>query len=696
LLADARELAGAEGELLHGRYRVLRELGRGGMGIVYAAEDTALARRVALKRLSFAAGLGPGLAEQALREARAAARLDHPNIAAVYDAYPDALVLQLVEGPSLAELARPPLGELVGWIRDAARAVQHAHEHGIVHRDLKPHNLLVAGGRVFVTDFGLAKELATAGAHSLSGSVLGTPSYMPPEQASGLAREVDARSDVYALGATLYDKLAGRPPFVAGDVVALLRAVVEDEPPPLAALAPDVPRDLALVVAKCLEKDKARRYASAAALADDLERWLAGRPVEARAPSAGYRLAKFVRRHRALVAAASVVGVVLVGAALWNTAERRARGVTEAALALSDELDVLIENADFVERAETPISKSEELERGVARCRDFLAAHPGAIALRVKMGMLLRGLGRRDEALGEFERALALAPEDGHARLERGLLLASKERAGNGGADAAELAARATTDLVFARAHPAGLRRLDLARAEAELLRLEGKLDEAQRKYAELARIAPDAEAPPALAALALAQGDPDEAFRQALSTLDLQRGFAPAYAAERAPAAPEEVLAAAIRQHARSADGLVTIEGLAGRYTDWDARLAEKKSTAAAHAQRALGELRRAARLEREGRAEEALVALEHASQSLGFATTIAPELAEAHLDLAEVELERARLLRALARIDAAEAAMARADLAAGKGRSAGASAVRLRDLEVRIGTAPTPAETR
>jgi serine/threonine-protein kinase len=458
---------------------------------------------------------------------------------------------------------------------------------------------------------------------------------------------------VYALGATLYDKLAGRPPFVAADVVALLRAVVEDEPTPLPALAPDVPRDLALVVEKCLEKDKARRYASAAALADDLDNWLAGRPVVARAPSVGYRLAKWVRRHRTLVAAAAVVLAVLAGALVWNAAERRARGVTEAALALSDELDVLVENADFAGRAEAPASEREELERGVARCRAFLAEHPEVTGIRAKLGGLLRALGRREEALDEFEAVLAAEPESALAHLERGLLLA-RQQAEMQSADP-ELAAHARADLAFACARPVGLRTLDLRRGEAELLRLEGKLEEARALHAELARIAPDAAAPPPLAALALAQGDPDEAFRQAMSALDLHRGFASAYQAEREPQTPEEVLAAAVRQHARSADGLVAIEGLTGRYTDWDARLAERKSTAGAHAQRALGELRRAARLEREGALETALEVLALAAESLGFARTIAPEWIEVRLDALEVELEQARVLEQLGRSEQA-----------------------------------------
>lgn len=687
LLADARELAGADGELLHGRYRLLRELGRGGMGIVYEAEDTALGRRVALKRLSFAAGLGPGLAEAVLREARAAARLDHAHIAAVYDAYPDALVLQLVEGRSLAEVEDATLRERVTWLRDAARAVQHAHEQGLVHRDLKPHNLLVAGGRVFVTDFGLAKELAAPASGSLSGRVLGTPGYMPPEQAAGLAREVDARSDVYGLGATLYHLCAGRPPFVGADVVALLRAVVEDEPPPLARLAPEVPRDLALVVMRCLEKDKARRYPSAAALADDLENWLAGRPVVARAPGLAYRCAKWGRRHRAWVAAGALV-VLVAGAALaWNFATRRAYGLTNEALALAAELELLSENAAFAGREEVPASEAAVLEQGLARCRAFLARHPDAGGIRTALGELLAALERDDEARVELERVRAEEPENARARLALGLVLARAEarrRTVEGDTEAVRaLGTRARAELEVARTHASELRTLDVRRAEAELLRLEGRLGEAEARYAELARVAPRAASPPALAALALAQGDPDEAFRQAMAAVDFARGLAPAYVAADEARADEAALARAVRQHLRTADGLVAIEGFAARFTDWDARLEQRRSTAAAYGQRALGELRQAARLEREGRSDEALASLEQAAESLTLCLTIAPELADAELDRAALEHERARLCRSLERANEAEGAETRAREACARARSLGADPARLAALE-------------
>jgi serine/threonine-protein kinase len=677
LLADARDLVrpglGNSVELLYGRYRLLRELGRGGMGVVYEAEDVALRRRVAVKRLSLPE-VGPGLSEQIMREARTAARLDHPNIAAVHDAYPDAIVMQFVDGEALSELAQPPVRALVAWIRDAARAVHHAHEHGIVHRDLKPHNLMIAGERVVVTDFGLAKELAVDTSLSLSGSVLGTPSYMPPEQAGGRAREVDARSDVYALGATLYDRLAGRPPFVEKDLVALLRAVVEDEPAPLAALAPDVPRDLALVVHKCLEKEKARRYASAAELAEDLERWLDGRAVLARPPSLRYRLEKSVRRHRMAVAAAGLLALVTFGAIVWNWTERAAGAAIGETLDLVEDLNVKLDNARTLGERESPSAKREQVEQGIASARAFLARHPEAYQVELKLGELLREGGRHDEALQAFERALRQYADYAPALVQRGLLrgylVSARRGAGESSAELEAQRALALADLAVAEQRSSVLREVDVRLARAERARLEDRPAEAQRLFEDAARLAPHAEAPPALAALALAQGDPDEAFRQAMSSVDLARGFAPAYVASDAPDSPvpsslEEGAARAIRQHQRSAAGgeaTLEIEGIAGRFTDWAARLAERKSTAGAYALRATGEVRRARRFGAEDKTVEAMAALERASEDLGHALTIDPELVGALVDRALVELERARLLAGLARGNEAREALERA----------------------------------
>ncbi|HEX6882211.1 MAG TPA: protein kinase, partial [Planctomycetota bacterium] len=531
----------------------------------------------------------------------------------------------------------------------------------------KPHNLMVAGERVVVTDFGLAKELAVDTSLSLSGSVLGTPAFMPPEQAGGRAREVDARSDVYALGATLYDRLAGRPPFAAADVVALLRAVVEDEPVPLATLAPEVPRDLALVVHKCLEKDKGRRYASAAELADDLERWLEGRPVRAQPPTLGYRLAKTLRRHRGAVAAAVTLALVALGAVLWNWSERAQRAAVEETLALDRILGVHLENARGLQR-EDEAGRRAELDQAVARAREFLARHPEAYEIEVRLGECLRERGEKEAALAAFERALARRGDYAPALLKRGILRAQLAgehwAAGERSAELEALRAGGRDDLARLLAGGGILSELDRRLARAELARLSDRPEEARRLYEDVQRIAPH-EAPPALAAIALAAGDPDEAFRQAMSAMDLARGFAPAYVAQGSTDTPEEAVRRAIRQHERAAAGdgagaTLTLDGLAGTYTDWAARLAEQKSTAAAYGLRATGELRRAAELELRGKPAEALAALTRAAQDLGHALTITPDLLGALTDRAQVGRERARLLDALG--DAPSAAEARA----------------------------------
>ncbi|MFY9345596.1 MAG: serine/threonine-protein kinase, partial [Planctomycetota bacterium] len=254
------------------RYEIVRELGRGGMGVVYEVNDRQLGRRCALKTRG--AGADPELGGRLAREAAAAARLHHPHIAAVHDATPDFITMQLVAGGPIGSVPALDRRLAVELVRDAAQALQHAHEQGIVHRDVKPSNLLVEGSHVFVVDFGLAKTIDAANAHSLSGVVAGTPAFMAPEQALGHADRVDARSDVYGLGATLYCCLHGVPPFQAPDLPALLRAVVDDEPRPATG-----DRDLDLVLATCLAKEPEHRYATARELADDLERWLRDEPV---------------------------------------------------------------------------------------------------------------------------------------------------------------------------------------------------------------------------------------------------------------------------------------------------------------------------------------------------------------------------------------------------------------------------------
>jgi len=270
-----------------GNYEVLGLLGSGGMGAVYRAKQRGLDRQVALKVLATPGGEKE--IERFFREARALARLRHPNIVAVHEVASDAgfyfYTMDLVAGYTLAdEIARGPVTpkRAARTLATVARAVHHAHENGIVHRDLKPTNILLGeGGQTMVADFGLALDLQ-ASQITRSGQPLGTAPYMAPEQAAGRHAEVDARTDVWALGAVLYECLAGRAPFDAESLWDVLRKVQFDEPAPLPAGAPC---DLAAVCLKALAKRREDRYANAEALARDLERFLDGRPVSARLPA---------------------------------------------------------------------------------------------------------------------------------------------------------------------------------------------------------------------------------------------------------------------------------------------------------------------------------------------------------------------------------------------------------------------------
>jgi serine/threonine protein kinase len=269
---------------------ILEELGRGGMGVVYKARQSRLGRLVALKMVLAEGAAGPAERSRFRTEAEATARLAHPNIVAIHelgehDGCPY-FVLELVEGGSLADrltgtpLPPRPAAELVLVL---ARAVQHAHERGILHRDLKPANvLLTADGTPKIADFGLAKRLDLDQGQTQTGSVLGTPSYMAPEQAEGRVRDLGPATDVYALGAILYECLSGRPPFKAPSVLETLEQVRTLEPVRPTALQPGLPRDLETICLKCLEKDPRHRYDSAAALAEDLRRFLDDEPITAR------------------------------------------------------------------------------------------------------------------------------------------------------------------------------------------------------------------------------------------------------------------------------------------------------------------------------------------------------------------------------------------------------------------------------
>jgi serine/threonine-protein kinase len=290
---------------MRGDYELLREIGRGGMGIVYEARQISLGRTVALKMLSATQLHLPSGRRRFQVEVQASARLRHPGIVPVYEAGEldgqPYFTMEYVAGPCLAEHLTQgplPLRQAVDLVRQVAEAIAHAHEQSIVHRDLKPSNILLDGQqRPRVTDFGLAKSLEDGTPLTLSGEILGTPSYMAPEQAAGQASRIGPRSDVYALGAILYELLTGRPPFLGASFAETLEQVRHQDPVPPEKLNYRIPFELSTICLTCLHKDPEHRYASAGALAADLHAFLEGRPIQARPDTLLLRLARAVRQE---------------------------------------------------------------------------------------------------------------------------------------------------------------------------------------------------------------------------------------------------------------------------------------------------------------------------------------------------------------------------------------------------------------
>jgi len=374
------------------------------MGIVFRAYDTRLKRTVALKVLKSEV-LEPHFLDRFEREAIALARLRHPGIATLYEAGQAQgirfVAMEYIEGETLeSHFGKAPQRKLLEWLEQVARAVHHAHEQNVVHRDLKPGNIMVdREGHPHVVDFGLARVRSEKISLTVSGEVLGTPAYMAPEQVRGATREINAQTDVYALGAILFEILTGRLPFLAKTPAKLYEQIQHADPPSPSRLHRTVSRDLDLVCLKALSKERGRRYKTALEFAEDLGRFLRGEEVQARPPSAWYRLGKTFRRRRVVVLALSAAA----GAALL------AVGVTRVVQARS---------AKNAEDRRIAAERQRKKERVTARER----AHPQVEHLRENLGKM-RFLLRRapvdphdvqpllESSIRAYEKALDICPE---------------------------------------------------------------------------------------------------------------------------------------------------------------------------------------------------------------------------------------------------------------------------------------------
>ena len=393
------------------RYHDIRRIGEGSSGTVYRALDTRLGRRVALKLLKSDA---PEDTRRFMREARAQARIEHANVCRVYevgevDGEPF-IAMELIEGEPLDRAQhRMSLEQKVKVIREAADALHAAHRLGLIHRDVKPGNIMVVTSedgsiKPYVVDFGLAREVSNV-SDSLQNGIVGTPAYMSPEQAEGTSALLDRRSDIYSLGATLYELIAGRTPFVGTNALTLLTQVMTDEPPALGSLRKGVPPQLETIVMMCLQRDPARRYDSARELGEDLQRYLDGARVQAKRPPLTYVLWQRAKRHKAAVAVAGIgLCVAMVLGGMWVQAARQAAKQAELARELGEDVKYV---ELFLRSAYGFPTHDIEREQRVVRERLEAIQHRMAAAGRAGEGPGHYALGRAHVALHEYELARA-------------------------------------------------------------------------------------------------------------------------------------------------------------------------------------------------------------------------------------------------------------------------------------------------
>lgn len=333
-----------------GKYTIIRRLGRGGMGEVFLAHDPDLDREVALKTMIAGEDASEKAIARFMSEARSAGKLQHPGIVGVHEVGKERnlrfMVMDYVEGETLKELIDE--GSLTAQrsaeiIRDVAQALHYAHEQGIIHRDIKPGNIMLKkDGSVHLMDFGLARNLESDSSLTKSGEVMGTPAYLNPEQAGGESRNVDARSDVYSLGAVFYEMLTGNPPVRGTNLMQILYQVLEKETLKPTALNPSIPRDLEIICLKAMFKEPGRRYQTAGELAGDLRRFLDGEPIFARSASIAYVVKRKILRNKAVSAVTVIAVAILIISSIWYVLSLR------KALTISEERREKAEYEAFV------------------------------------------------------------------------------------------------------------------------------------------------------------------------------------------------------------------------------------------------------------------------------------------------------------------------------------------------------------
>lgn len=417
-------------------YEILGVLGRGGMGVVYKARQPGLKRVVALKMILAGGHAGEDDLGRFRSEAQAVARLQHPNIVQIYEVGDDEgrpyFSLEYVDGGCLTQQlgGRPmPPRQAAEMALVLTRAIAHAHAHGIVHRDLKPANVLLAkDGTPKITDFGLAKRLEDDEGQTRSGSILGTPDYMSPEQASGRVRDIGPRSDVYALGAMLYEFITGRVPLRGAGVLETLQQVVSKEPVAPTQLQPKLPRDLETICLKCLHKDPAKRYATAEDLGEDLRRFLANEPILARPIGTAERVWRACRRNpRVAGLSAAVIVLMVAWAASASALAVRLKGQKDATDAALVEVETQKNEAEtqkneaeaqrkLADRNAEQSRKNEEKanrEATIARQSEAQAVESASVAKRQhdQSVKLLLGLGDALQKKLQSRRSLLNAPE---------------------------------------------------------------------------------------------------------------------------------------------------------------------------------------------------------------------------------------------------------------------------------------------